>query len=63
VADEKHTWWWGERIYVAVTAAMGCFLGVAIAESADAAALTDEVAPKNWTGRKALAPKHDRGGL
>jgi hypothetical protein len=41
VADEKHTWWWGERIYVAVTAAMGCFLGVEIAKTADAAALRD----------------------
>ena len=40
VADEKHSWWLGERIYLAVTAAMGCFLGVAIAESADAEALT-----------------------
>jgi hypothetical protein len=33
--------WWGERIYIAVTAAMGCFLGVGIAPSADAAALSD----------------------
>jgi hypothetical protein len=39
VADEKHSWWWGERIYIAVTAAMGCFLGVAITETADAAGL------------------------
>jgi hypothetical protein len=39
VADEKHTWWWGERIYLTVTAAVGCFLGVAIAESADGESL------------------------
>lgn len=40
VADEKHTWWWGERVYVAVTAAMGCFLGVGVAQSADTEGLT-----------------------
>ena len=40
VADEKHTWWWGERVYVAVTAAIGCFLGGGLAESADVEALT-----------------------
>jgi hypothetical protein len=39
VADEKHSWWLGDRIYIAVTAAMGCFLGVGIAENADAEAL------------------------
>lgn len=39
--DEKHTWWWGERIYVAVTAAAGCFLGVGVAASADAVALSE----------------------
>ena len=39
VADEKHTSWWGERIYIAVTAAAGCFLGASIAASADAPAL------------------------
>jgi hypothetical protein len=39
VADEKHSWWWGERIYITVTAAAGCFLGVSVAESADAIAL------------------------
>ena len=39
-ADEKHSWWWGERIYIAVTAALGCFLGVGIAASADAEALS-----------------------
>jgi hypothetical protein len=39
VADEKHSWWWGERIYITVTAAAGCFLGVSLAQSADAVAL------------------------
>jgi hypothetical protein len=39
VADEKHTWWCGDRIYIAVTAAAGCFLGASIAVSADAPAL------------------------
>jgi hypothetical protein len=36
VADEKHSWWLGERIYLAVTAALGCFLGIGVAETADA---------------------------
>ncbi len=39
VADEKHSWWWGERVYISVTAAVGCFLGVGLAQSADAVAL------------------------
>jgi hypothetical protein len=39
VADEKHSWWWGERVYITVTAAVGCFLGVSLAQSADAVAL------------------------
>jgi hypothetical protein len=39
VADEKHSWWRGERCYIAVTAAVGCFLGVSVTESADAVAL------------------------
>jgi hypothetical protein len=30
VADEKYSWWLGERVYIAVTAAMGCFLGVGL---------------------------------
>jgi hypothetical protein len=40
VADEKHSWWLGQRIYIAVTAAKECFLGVAFAHSADERALT-----------------------
>ncbi|MBD2158134.1 hypothetical protein H6G02_27155 [Leptolyngbya sp. FACHB-16] len=39
VADEKHSWWLGERVYSAVTAAVGCFLGVSITQRADAQAL------------------------
>lgn len=39
MADEKHSWWWGEQVYIAVTAAVGCFLGVSLAQSADATAL------------------------
>lgn len=39
MADEKHSWWWGERVYIAVTAAVGCFLGVSVTQSADAETL------------------------
>ncbi len=41
VADEKHSWWWGERVYIAVTAAVGCFLGVSVTQRADAEALEE----------------------
>jgi hypothetical protein len=34
VADEKHSWLRGKRIYITVTAAVGCFLGVALCGSA-----------------------------
>jgi hypothetical protein len=40
VADEKHTGWLGERVYVATTAAAGCILGAGFAEAADALSLT-----------------------
>lgn len=40
VADEKHTWWLGKRVYVATTAAQGCILGVGLAERADTESLT-----------------------
>jgi len=40
VADEKHSWWLGQRIYIAVTAAKECFLGVSMATDAGATALT-----------------------
>lgn len=40
VADEKHTWWLGERVYVATTAAQECILGIGLAQGADAKSLT-----------------------
>jgi hypothetical protein len=40
VADEKHSRWLGKRIYIGVTAAKECFLGVGIAHSADETGLT-----------------------
>jgi hypothetical protein len=40
VADEKHSWWLGQRVYIAVTAAKECFLGVSLAMDAGAEALT-----------------------
>jgi hypothetical protein len=39
VADEKHTWLEGEKVYVATTAAGGSILGAELAESASADAL------------------------
>ena len=39
VADEKHSWLKGERVYVATTAAHDCILGVSVALSASQAAL------------------------
>lgn len=41
VADEKHTWLAGKRVYLPTTAAKGCFLGVSCTESASANALTE----------------------
>jgi hypothetical protein len=40
VADEKHTTLAGKKVYLATTAGSGCCLGMALAPSADAAALT-----------------------
>ena len=40
VADEKHTWLAGKRVYLPTTVAKGCFLGVGLTESASAEALT-----------------------
>lgn len=34
VADEKHSWWTGERVYIATTAAKDCILGASVAQSA-----------------------------
>lgn len=39
VADEKHSWLLGERIYIPTTVAAGCILGVDLVESADTKAL------------------------
>ena len=39
VADEKHTWLEGEKVYVATTAAGGSILGAELTESASANAL------------------------
>lgn len=33
VADEKHSWLRGERVYIATTAAQDCILGAAVAQS------------------------------
>ena len=40
VADEKHTWMCGRRVYIPTTAAKGCLLGVGLTEAADGVALT-----------------------
>ena len=40
VADEKHTWLQGEKVYLATTAAQGCILGASVAPGAGAAELT-----------------------
>jgi hypothetical protein len=40
VADEKHSWWLGNRVYIATTAAQGCFLGAALTPTADTEGLT-----------------------
>lgn len=39
IADEKHSWLLGERIYIPTTVAAGCILGVDVVESADTKAL------------------------
>lgn len=41
LADEKHTWIKGERIYAATTVAQGCILGVGIAQSVGTQDLAD----------------------
>lgn len=41
IADEKHSWLLGERIYIPTTVAAGCILGVDIVESADTQALVE----------------------
>ena len=39
VADAKQSWWQGERVYIATTAAQGCILGASVAPSASQVAL------------------------
>lgn len=39
IADEKHSWLLGERIYIPTTVAAGCILGVDVVASADTQAL------------------------
>ena len=39
VADEKHSWLQGERVYIATTAAQDCILGASVAPSASQADL------------------------
>jgi hypothetical protein len=34
LSDEKHTWWMGEKIYVATTVAAGCILGAELSPTA-----------------------------
>lgn len=34
LADEKHTWWLGEKVYVATTVGEGCLLGAELSETA-----------------------------
>ena len=41
IADEKHSWRLGERIYIPTTVAEGCFLGVDLVESAGTKALIE----------------------
>lgn len=41
VADEKHSWRQGKKVYIATTAAKGCLLGAAVAEAASETALRD----------------------
>jgi hypothetical protein len=41
VADEKHTWCDGEKVYVATTVGNGCILGASIAENTSEDALFD----------------------
>jgi hypothetical protein len=40
VADEKHSWWLGQRVYLATTAAAGCILGVELPAHCDAEGLS-----------------------
>ncbi len=39
LADEKHTWWQGQRVYVPTTVAHGCILGASLTTAASTKAL------------------------
>ena len=39
LANEKHTWWRGQRVYVPTTVAQGCILGASLTTAASTAAL------------------------
>jgi hypothetical protein len=41
VADEKHSWWLGERVYLPTTVAEDCFLGVDLVATASSQDLRD----------------------
>ncbi|WP_017327115.1 hypothetical protein [Synechococcus sp. PCC 7336] len=39
LADEKHTWWQGQRVYLPTTVAQGCILGASLTTAASTEAL------------------------
>lgn len=39
VADEKHTWWQGQKVYIPTTVGSGCFLGATVVADASGEAL------------------------
>ncbi|UBF24131.1 hypothetical protein K9N68_39615 (plasmid) [Kovacikia minuta CCNUW1] len=41
LSDEKHTWWQGERVYVATTVGEGCILGAQLSVGAGSEALQE----------------------
>lgn len=41
LADEKHTWLQGKRVFIPTTVAKGCILGVSLTDSASPTALTE----------------------
>lgn len=57
VADEKHSWRLGERIYIPTTVASGCMLGVDVVERADTQALVNGY-QGFWAEARALNPDY-----
>ena len=41
LADEKHTWLAGKRVFIPTTVAKGCILGVSLTDSVSPTALTE----------------------